>query len=251
MPMATDSIEQRIKRSFWPNDPWCVRHEGTRPLGREGQASSQPPDPARPPREVTTQVNTVTAPADAEQALAMVRAGLSYLAAADPTQMAAQVQAQCLHGLEQATAIGTVARTSILGAFTAGQGYIDDGAYSPRSWLIHQTRITKGAATGHTAWVRRARAHPRMLRPWPARSCPSPGRAPCAGGPTSCPRTAGTPRTRSWPAPRQAAWTCGTWPSWPPRCSLGPGLTATMTTRTGRLRTGRSGWRPRSAARAC
>jgi hypothetical protein len=36
--------------------------------------------------------------------------------------MAAQVQAQCLHGLEQATAIGTVARTSILGAFTAGQG---------------------------------------------------------------------------------------------------------------------------------
>ena len=109
-------------------------------------------------------MNTVTAPADAEQALTMVRAGLGYLAAADATQMAAQVQAQCLHGLEQATAIGTVARTSILGAFTVGRGYIDDGAYSPRSWLIHQTRISKGAATGHTAWVRRARAHPRILQ---------------------------------------------------------------------------------------
>src|ERR1017187_4169928 len=94
----------------------------------------------------------------------MVRAGLGYLAAADATQMAAQVQAQCLHGLEEATAIGTVARTSILGAFTVGRGYIDDGAYSPRSWLIHQTRISKGAATGHTAWVRRARAHPRILQ---------------------------------------------------------------------------------------
>jgi len=56
-----------------------------------------------------------------------------------------------------------VARTSILGAFTAGQGYAADGAYSPRSWLIHQTRISKGTATGHTAWVRRARAHPRIL----------------------------------------------------------------------------------------
>ena len=105
-------------------------------------------------------MNTVTAPADAEQALAMVRAGLGYLAAADPTQMATQVQAHCLQGLEQATAIGTVARASILGAFTVRQGYVDDGAYSPRSWLIHQTQVTKGAAAGHTAWVRRARAHP-------------------------------------------------------------------------------------------
>jgi hypothetical protein len=37
-----------------------------------------------------------------------------------------------LLGPQQATAIGTVARTSILGAFTAGQGYIGDGAYSAR-----------------------------------------------------------------------------------------------------------------------
>jgi hypothetical protein len=87
---------------------------------------------------------------------------MSYLATADATQMAAEVQAACLRGLEQATAVGTVARSSILGAFTAGKGYCDDGAYSPQSWLIHQTQVTKGAAAGHAGWVRRARAHPRI-----------------------------------------------------------------------------------------
>jgi hypothetical protein len=155
---------------------------------------------------VTTQVNTVTAPADAEQALAMVRAGLSY---------------------------------------------IDDGAYSPRCWLIHQTRISKGAATGHTAWVRRARAHPRMLQAM-------------ASGELS----------ESW-----ARTLCGWTDQLPEGCrdtadeilagaaQGGMGLrdlaelAAEMQARSqpdpdpddrGRsLRTGRSGWRPRSAARAC
>jgi Domain of unknown function (DUF222) len=105
----------------------------------------------------------VTVPADAVQAMDMVRAGLKYLAAVDATQLAAQVQAECLKGLEQATAIGTVARTSILAAFNAGQGYLDDGAYGLTSWLLHQVRISKGAAAGHTAWMRRGRGHPRML----------------------------------------------------------------------------------------
>src|ERR1035437_1271335 len=57
----------------------------------------------------------------------------------------------------------TAAPTSVLAGFIAGQGYCDDAAYSPRSWLIHQTRITKGAAAAHTAWVRRAHAHPRIM----------------------------------------------------------------------------------------
>jgi hypothetical protein len=67
---------------------------------------------------------------------------MSYLAAADATQMAAEVQAQCLKGLEQAAAAGTAARASILGAFTAGKGYCDDAAYSPRAWPIHHTKVT-------------------------------------------------------------------------------------------------------------
>jgi len=103
-------------------------------------------------------------PASAAEALGMLASAMSYLAAADATQMAAEVQAQCLKGLEQATAVGTAARASILGAFTAGKGYCDDAAYSPRAWLIRHTKVTKGTAAGHTGWVRRARAHPRIAR---------------------------------------------------------------------------------------
>ena len=57
----------------------------------------------------------------------------------------------------------TAARASVLAAFTSGQGYGADGAYSPRAWLIHQTRITPGAAVGHTAWARRAETHPAVV----------------------------------------------------------------------------------------
>ena len=61
----------------------------------------------------------------------MVLAGLSYLAAADPTALAAQAQAECLQTLEQAGAIATAARARILAAFTAGHGYAADADYSP------------------------------------------------------------------------------------------------------------------------
>jgi hypothetical protein len=103
-----------------------------------------------------------TLPASASEAMDMVHAGLRYLAAADATAMAAETQAQCLQALEQATAMGTAARTSILAAFTSGQGYSADADYSPRAWLIHRTRITSGAAVAHTAWVRRAAEHPEI-----------------------------------------------------------------------------------------
>jgi hypothetical protein len=65
------------------------------------------------------------------EAAAMVRAGLGFLAAADATAMAAEEQARCLQMLEQATAMGTAARASLLAAFTAGRGYTADGDYSP------------------------------------------------------------------------------------------------------------------------
>src|ERR1035438_626761 len=106
---------------------------------------------------------TPAPPASAPEALAMLIAAASYLAAADPAQMSTETQARCLAGLERAGAIQTAARASVLGAFTASRGYTEDADYSPRSWLIHKTRITKGAAAGHTAWVRRARAHPRIM----------------------------------------------------------------------------------------
>ena len=83
----------------------------------------------------------------------MVHAGLGYLAPTDATAMAAQTQARCLQMLEQATAMGTAARASILAAFTSAQGYSADADYSPKAWLINRTRITKGAAVAYTAWV--------------------------------------------------------------------------------------------------
>jgi hypothetical protein len=102
-------------------------------------------------------------PASADQAADMVLAGLGYLVAMDPTILAAEAQARCLKALEQGDAVSTAARARILAAFTAGQGYSDDADYSPTSWLIHRTRITKGAARGHLGWARRAASHPKVV----------------------------------------------------------------------------------------
>jgi Domain of unknown function (DUF222)/HNH endonuclease len=110
--------------------------------------------------EVTTQVSTTPAFASANEALEILKSAMGYLAAIDPTQMPAAEQAQILQGLEQVDAVETAARASVLGGFTARRGYCEDADYSPRTWLIHQTRITRGAAAGHIGWARRATAHP-------------------------------------------------------------------------------------------
>jgi Domain of unknown function (DUF222) len=102
------------------------------------------------------------APANAAEAMDMVLVGLGYLTAADPTAFAAQAQAECLQTLEQADAMSTAARAWFLGAFTSGQGYAEDADYSPTAWLIHRTRVTKGAARGHLGWARRVLAHPQV-----------------------------------------------------------------------------------------
>ena len=93
----------------------------------------------------------------------MVRAGLGYLAAADAAQLDAATQAECLRELEQAGAVLTAARAFIQAGFTAGQGYAGDAEYSAVSWLIHRTRITRGAAVGHAAWARRTGTHPKVI----------------------------------------------------------------------------------------
>jgi hypothetical protein len=105
----------------------------------------------------------VMSPSSAAEALEMLRAAMGYLAAADATAMAAEEQARCLRVLEEATAVGTAARTSVLSAFTAGQGYSADADYGPRAWLIHKTGVTKAAAVSYTAWARRAAEHPQVF----------------------------------------------------------------------------------------
>jgi hypothetical protein len=107
-------------------------------------------------------MSTASAPAfaSATQALDVVRAGLRFLATADVSQLTVAEQAACLRGLEQADAVATAARTSMLAGFGASQGYVDDGDYGLFSWLRHRTQVTRGTAGEHTAWINRAAAHP-------------------------------------------------------------------------------------------
>src|SRR5579862_9608542 len=107
-------------------------------------------------------MGSCAAPSSVREALQMVRAGYGFLAAADPAAMATAVQGSCLLALEQTDAIGTAARARILGAFTAARGYAEDGDYSPVSWLMYRTRVTRAAARTHRAWARRAEAHPQV-----------------------------------------------------------------------------------------
>jgi len=105
-----------------------------------------------------------TAPvfASVGEAMDMVRAGLAFVAAADAAELTTEEQAETLRALERANSVATAARTSVLGAFTAGKGYSADADYSPRAWLMHQTGITRGESRSHTAWVKRASRHPEL-----------------------------------------------------------------------------------------
>jgi Domain of unknown function (DUF222)/HNH endonuclease len=100
-----------------------------------------------------------TGPASTEEAIAAVTAGLQYLARADAPALGSAEQARCLRALEAAESMHTAARVNVLAAFSSGLGYADDGCGSTRSWLIWQTRVTRGAAAGSYAWLRRLRGH--------------------------------------------------------------------------------------------
>jgi len=103
---------------------------------------------------------TPVAPATATQAVAMVQAGLGWLATADAASLPTAVQAETLRGLERAASLHTAARSRVLAAFWAQDGYQDDGHGSARTWLKWQTRVTGGAAYGALAWMKRLAGHP-------------------------------------------------------------------------------------------
>ena len=180
-------------------------------------------------------MNTAPAFANASEAMEMVHAGLGYLAAADATQLAAETQARCLQMLEQANSMGTAARSSILAAFTSGQGYSADADYSPRAWLVNRTRVTRGAAVAHTAWVRRAAAHPLVAQALAA------GEMTESVARTICGWTDKLPQECRPDADEillLAARTCRTWPGWPGRSTPGPAPMIPTTARTTVLTTG-------------
>ena len=99
-------------------------------------------------------------PASVAEALAMLDRALVALNAADAGSLPTAVQAQALRALERAEARHTAARAQILAAFTAQDGYEDDGQGSARMWLRWQTRVTRAAAAGAVGWMRRLTAHP-------------------------------------------------------------------------------------------
>ena len=202
------------------------------------------------PEEVN-QVSAVPPPATTTEALGMLRAAMGYLTTADAAQMAASEQAGCLQALEQVTAMGTAARTSILAAFTSAQGYCADADYSPRAWLINKTRITKGAAVSYTAWVGRAAAHPLVAQVLAA------GELSESYARTICTWTDKLPEDSRPDADAILVAAAGAGmdlrdlAAWPRRSTPGPGPIPRTVTRTRRSKTGPCGWRPRSRARAC
>ena len=99
-------------------------------------------------------------PASAAQAVAMVQAGLGWLASADATTLTSAELADVLRGLGRAESMHTAARSRALRAFDRAGGYQDDGHATARSWLAWQTRLTSGAAAGAVGWMRRLAAHP-------------------------------------------------------------------------------------------
>jgi hypothetical protein len=98
-------------------------------------------------------------PSNAADALAAVRAGLEYLATADPTELTTEEQADCIRGLAASQSVHVAAVARLLGAFDAANGYAAYGQISARQWLRWQTRVTNAAATSGTAWIRRLAAH--------------------------------------------------------------------------------------------
>ena len=98
-------------------------------------------------------------PSTAADAVAMVAAGLGWLAKTDVASLTTIEQADCLRGLERASSMHIAARSRVLSAFSAQGGHEDDGQGSARTWLKWQTRITGGAAYGALGWMHRLAGH--------------------------------------------------------------------------------------------
>jgi hypothetical protein len=102
---------------------------------------------------------SVAAPRSPGEAMALMLAGLGWLARADLASVPVAVQADCLRALEHAASLHTAAQATALSAFDSAAGYEADGQGSPRTWLRWQTRVTGAAASASVRSMRRLRAH--------------------------------------------------------------------------------------------
>ncbi|HEY1644492.1 MAG TPA: DUF222 domain-containing protein [Streptosporangiaceae bacterium] len=96
------------------------------------------------------------------QAVAAAQSALEFLAGADAGALPEVELADCLKALERIAGAQTVARARILAAFSARGVFEDDGARSAKSWLVAQTRVTRGAAGASMGWMRRLAVHPQI-----------------------------------------------------------------------------------------
>ncbi len=101
-------------------------------------------------------------PVNAAEALAYVRAGLGFLAAADPADLTGAERAEVLRGLCQAEAQHLAARSAVLSAFDRADDHAADGQPTSRTWLRWRARVSRAAAGAAMAWMRRLRDHPRV-----------------------------------------------------------------------------------------
>jgi hypothetical protein len=95
--------------------------------------------------------------------LAMLRTLTADLAQQDWASVPACVQDEAVRVLEDADAAQAAVRGAVLTAFAAGPGMSWYGHQSVRSYLVGETRITRGAATGHLKWVKRHTGHPQVM----------------------------------------------------------------------------------------
>ena len=187
-------------------------------------------------------------PATVDEALAMLDRALAMLTTADAALLPAEVEARALRALERAEARHTAARARTLAAFSAQDGYEDDGHGSARVWLRWQTRVTKGAAAGAVGWMRRLAAHPVIAQALADGRSPRPGRGRSAAGASGWPATCATTPTRSWPEPRPPGRSSPTWPGWPSRYTSVRASSAPTATTMGSM-TGALGWTSPSGGR--
>jgi len=103
------------------------------------------------------------APASTDEALEMLHGSLDYLAGADWQAEGGRTLGLALRSLGAARAKWTVAHAGALTAFGSCGGYAADGHPSVRSWLRHETKLTKLAARDLDVQGGRLADHP-LLR---------------------------------------------------------------------------------------
>jgi hypothetical protein len=108
-------------------------------------------------------MGTVAVPASAAEALEMWQVSAGYLADLDAASLPAAALAACIAGMEQADAVGTVARARLLAAFDAQDGHLADGQRSLGAWLVHMARVTRGQAAEYKAMRALPRDHEPLL----------------------------------------------------------------------------------------